>query len=99
MRSIISLITAFAVLLHLVLGCCGHHAHGQTHANCPHEHSDAAPTGSCHAGHCHDHQEAPAQPSEPALPPHEDCHESHCTFHIASAMSFVPDVTVVDAVT
>lgn len=97
MRPIISLITAFAVLLHLVLGCCAHHAHGQSHANCTHEDPATSHTGGCHAGHCHD-QEAPVQPSEPVVPPYEDCHDSHCAFHVASALTFVPDVTVVYAV-
>ena len=46
MRSVVSLITAGAFLLHLWLGCCGHHAHA-TEAVAP-------STGAkCHH-HCHD---------------------------------------------
>jgi hypothetical protein len=89
MRPIVSVITALAVNLHLVLGCCAHHAHKHVqhegNAVCPHTHS-------CSHGH---NDAAPAANSPgPVLPPHDDCHDSHCAFRIASALDFSPDLAV-----
>jgi hypothetical protein len=101
MRSIVSLFTAFAVQLHLVLGCCAHHAHSQTHANCPRNNELATKAGACGTtAHCHGHGhgEQPAAPAEPVVPAHDDCHDSHCAFRVASALKYVPDMAVASAI-
>lgn len=89
MRPIVSLITALAVNLHLVLGCCAHHAHGHAQVD-----GDVACLEVHSCSHGHHHATAPANPARPALPPHDDCHDSHCAFLIASALNFSPDLAV-----
>jgi hypothetical protein len=87
MRPIVSFITALAVNLHLLLGCCAHHAHECSQhvgdASCPQAHSCS-----------HDHDAPPAIPADPILPTHDDCHESHCAFLIASALTISSDLAV-----
>jgi len=87
MRPIVSIITALAVNLHLVLGCCAHHAHSATFQPA----DDAACSHSCSHGH---HDAPPADSPAPNLPTHDDCHDSHCAFLIASALNFSPDLAV-----
>jgi hypothetical protein len=99
MRPIVSLLTALAVNLHLVLGCCAHHAHGEHAGPCPrHDHSQ--PAGDAASGHAHScphgHHDAgpPTSPPGPILPVHGDCHESHCAFMIGGVMTFSPQPAV-----
>ena len=97
MRPIVSLITALAVNLHLVLGCCAHHAHGKEGVPCQrHEHGQRPVRSGCnHAHHgSHDHAAPPTNSADPILPTHNDCHESHCTFMLAAVKTFSPDLVV-----
>ncbi len=78
MRSVISLITVVALLLHVWLGCCGHHLHAGEDSRC------ASDQHTCHAygdheTHCHDEgnhsEEGPADEC-----PGKSCDESDCAF-------------------
>src|SRR5688572_28081546 len=89
MRPIVSIITALAVNLHLVLGCCAHHAHEHAHAD-----GDVACLDAHPCSHGHNHATAPTNPARPTLPTHGDCHDSHCAFLIANALNFSPDLAV-----
>src|SRR5690349_15287457 len=71
MRQLVSITSLTALLLHVLLGCCSHHAHAQEPASCTH--AEVA------VGHrCCQHSPAPAKetPHEPG----ERCHETHCVF-------------------
>jgi hypothetical protein len=84
MNAIASIVTATSVLVHAVLGCCSHHAHGGQVA-CP---ASKVTTESPEQGHYHccKHQYQ-SQPHEavadqdgsiPAPVPHKSCDESRC---------------------
>lgn len=91
MRSIVSIVTALAVSLHIVLGCCAHHAHGRSDGSGAGHQHDA----SKHAcSHHHDDANSPGEPQAPLFPPHEDCHESHCDVVLIAAKSFTPELAV-----
>jgi len=95
MRSIVSLITAFSVVLHLWLGCCAHHTHDaggelqrQASVIAPHVHHGH--------GHHHEHEpssSAPASSSQPA-DSHNDCHETHCSFLSSVAAAPIGNVSL-----
>jgi hypothetical protein len=93
MRPIVTVISALAVNLHLVLGCCAHHAHGHDGGEClGHVHS--AGEHLCSHDHGHDHDATPTEPAAPLFPPHDDCHESHCAYMTPGALVFAPEVAV-----
>src|SRR6187401_1278380 len=59
MRTIVTLFTAAAFMLHFTLGCCAHHAHAAEGAVCPckiavHDHDGHDHDGHDHDGHDHD---------------------------------------------
>lgn len=78
MRSIVSLITAFAFLLHLWLGCCAHHGHATEGQTC---HLHAA-EGASHDHAGHDHGTDSSSEDEPGKSPGpaERCEGSPCVF-------------------
>jgi hypothetical protein len=82
LRVCITALSLLAVLAHVTLGCCLHHAHAAK----PSSPDQACSAGHHHHGvldrHCHD---GPLSP-----PPHDDCHEAHCFMALASQTS-VPD--------
>ena len=106
MRATVSVISAAALLMHMWLGCCAHHAHaaGESacaqHAGASHVH-DALP---CLETQHDDHQHAtePGKPQEPAES-HDRCDGHACVFLKASQgtldLDFSPAwiVEVVDA--
>ena len=97
MRPVVSAITAVAVLLHVLLGCCLHHGHAADLQN----HETASAAKHCeHHGHSHHHTHSHAHStpakssSQPCENSHEDCHENHCNFVLTGKTTFVPDDTV-----
>jgi hypothetical protein len=82
LRVCITVVSLLAVLAHVTVGCCLHHAHAA-------ESPPAA--GACSAGH--HHHGGTAQPDENGplpWPSHDDCHEAHCFVALASPTN-VPD--------
>jgi hypothetical protein len=94
MRSIVSIVTAVAVSLHIVLGCCAHHAHGRSDGSGAGHRHDAS-EHACSHHHDHDDANTPGEPQAPLFPPHDDCHESHCDVVLIAAKSFTPELAVV----
>lgn len=90
MRSIVSLITASALLLHMWLGCCAHHAHAAEERPCALHSGSEAAVGH---DHCHGHEHPAPRSDSPHHPggPSDDCHESHCTFLVAGKTIVVLD--------
>ncbi len=70
MRSWIATLLTAALLLHLALGCCSHHAHEGVACALDHDHGDH--------GHAHHEHEAP--PPAPAELPDADCGHMTCVF-------------------
>ena len=96
MRSIVSLITAAAVALHLVLGCCAHHSHAEggcaSHSHAPRTaiaqgHSHGCPHHHYHTVPVADSDETPAD-SEPSP---GECNEGECAFLLAGKTTVLPD--------
>ena len=82
LRICITAVSLLAVLAHVTVGCCLHHAHA---ADAP------PPAAACSAGHQHHGDSAPPDEGGPLpLPPHDDCHEAHCFIALAAQAS-VPD--------
>lgn len=76
MKPAITLTTAAAFLLHMLLGCCLHHAHAAQETVC--EHANEA--GHSHAGHDHA-LETPSDQSHAEAPDSEGhCTGTHCVF-------------------
>ncbi len=94
MRPAISLLTAAAVWVHLLLGCCSHHAHGADGNSFTFHHAE--PLAAEGHGHSHDHEHSGPESEEPQCPDnhHEDCHESHCTFLLAGKTTVAADSMV-----
>lgn len=89
MRTLITIISFAAFLLHLTLGCCWHHEHAAVDL-IP---TAANPVGHHHphgASHHHHHDEESEVPAEPQ-PGHDDCHESHCVCQVISPVSLEVD--------
>lgn len=87
-RRIVCLTTALAFALHLGMGCCAHHAHGDDDQACQHprdiDHDahELAASGHGHSHAHHDHactEESPATPS-PDSCPHSECEGGKCVF-------------------
>jgi len=95
MRPAISLLTAAAVWVHLLLGCCSHHAHGAAEDHCIS--LDVELLAAEHHGHSHGHEHPTPEPRESPTPGqhHNDCHESHCSFVLAAKTKVSPDTLVV----
>jgi len=66
-RPFVCVLAGLAVLYHLTVGCCDHHAHAEC---CVERHGHHS-----HHGHAHPHSHD-SKPSNPA-PGHDDGHESH----------------------
>jgi hypothetical protein len=85
MNGIASIVTAASVLVHAVLGCCAHHAHGGHVACCVSEVTTESPEHShrhcCNHKHRSTPQESVADPDEstPTPAPHKTCDGSRCT--------------------
>ena len=85
-KTVVSILTCLAVVYHLTVGCCGHHAHASTITRnsvmlCQHSQSKCH----SHATEC-GHANAESQQSSKKVPtcPHEGCHESHCSVVLPS---------------
>lgn len=77
MHSSLHVVTTFAVLVHTVLGCCVHHAHGamgHAHAAGVPHHDEAA----CSAHDDHEHSLTCAADDHGR--DHDPCRERHCDF-------------------
>lgn len=84
MRTIVTLITAAAFLLHFALGCCAHHAHAAEGSSCCHHTTVAVHECHGHEGHGHQHDLPPSEESpDDSVPPKHECCESHCVFMAA----------------
>ncbi len=96
-----TVITAIALLLHALLGCCWHHGHAHA-MGCDHQHGAALAESACHE-HSHEHDDAEDSQSQPqpdgGCP--ESCDEGSCVFvraesnpagqmALAGAVDFVP---------
>ena len=92
MRSVVSLLSAAAILLHLVLGCCAHHAHATENGDCA-NHSLAKQTCSHH--HHQDSQPENTDSGKPHNSPHNDCHEGGCVFLNTTKGALEQDIQVV----
>lgn len=79
-RQIVSVVAAVLLAMHVVVGCCAHHAHAKPHA------ADGASQASdaCHRGHRCAHDSADS--SEPAKdgPCDHSCGQGSCTFVVGS---------------
>jgi hypothetical protein len=80
LRVCITAVSLLAVLAHVTLGCCLHHAHA----------AEPSPDQACSAGHHHHGESARPDHDGLPLPAHDDCHEAHCHLVPASQVS-VPD--------
>lgn len=80
MRSIVTLITAAAFLLHFALGCCAHHAHAAEGADCIHQMAGAAKKCQHHHGHSHDNSSKSDGTSGEPGHTDEECAGGHCVF-------------------
>jgi hypothetical protein len=93
MNAIVSILTAASVLVHAVLGCCAHHAHGGQIACCSLKTAAQQPDAVHH--HCCKHKhnstshEALADDDEsaPSPAPHKTCDGSRCTAVLISKTS------------
>jgi hypothetical protein len=81
MRSIVTLATAAAVVLHALLGCCAHHAHAV-------EASEDQPTSRIcsHAHHDHEHGPVSEQPGPTDSDPETPCGDAECAFLLAGKL-------------
>ena len=77
MRSLITLVTAVAFLLHFTLGCCAHHAHAAEDAVCA-GHGIVADHD--HEGHDHDSEDPCEKSPEHGECPAQHCNDGHCVF-------------------
>jgi hypothetical protein len=89
LQSVVAIITAFSIIIHFTVGCCGHHAHEATACASVSHH-----THECNEslGYAHAH-EMLATPSghepTPDSQPHADCHETHCSAILSGNGSMV----------
>ena len=85
MRSLTTLITTAALLLHMTLGCCAHHAHAAEGSGCSHQHGLNAPAvADLHEQHEHDHDDSDNSHENPSAPP---CDELQCSFLASGKVS------------
>jgi len=82
MRTIVSLITAAAFLLHFTLGCCSHHAHAAEGSNCRH-HENGSDHRCCHH-HGHGDQAPAEEGPDESQPAKRSCSEGECVFMTAA---------------
>jgi len=88
MRPVVTLLALFAFTVHLLLGCCAHHAHGDeglgTHQHGGHSYNHVhlpgwicshSHHGCGHHGHDHSEHEEESQPT-----PHVPCSDPQCVF-------------------
>jgi hypothetical protein len=78
MRSLIAAITAAALLLHISLGCCAHHAHAEEATG------RAAPAAKAKCCHDHDHDGHDHADESGDTTPTKCCHESECSFDVGT---------------
>lgn len=62
MRTAVALVTTFATVLHLAVGCCGHLSHFDGGSACCGGNSVSDAAVECCADHDHDHEVAPTSP-------------------------------------
>lgn len=93
MRAAISVITAATFWLHILLGCCAHHAHG---AESDIRALAAVPIHEPHHGHSHGHDHSAPVSETPQHPggSHDDCHENHCDFLLTGKTTAAVDALV-----
>lgn len=65
MRAAVALITTFAIVLHLAVGCCGHVSHFNGGAVCCDGNPTSEAAGDCCADHGHDHDHGHGRGAEP----------------------------------
>lgn len=93
MNTLVTLATSTAVLLHMLLGCCAHHAHAMDVTKCVHQPAVA----SCHsAGHDHGegsdgtaHDDSSKAPGVPG----ERCDGPQCSFIASFLKVALPDAS------
>lgn len=78
LRNILSLTTVSAFLLHMVLGCCLHHAHAIEKTVC--EHPAAAADDHSHAGHDDQTSSNSAELPTECPAPEDCCTGNQCVF-------------------
>ena len=86
MRAVVSSLTALAIFLHAVLGCCVHHAHASGPAR------PVVGTCGCHSHGDGDSHKQGGQESPRSGPlddgcPSEKCDEASCAFAVAGKVS------------
>jgi len=101
MRTCPTLLAIFAFALHLLLGCCWHHAHGASELaghhhdshGCSHVHlptwfwsSAPAPCEHHHHGH-HDHDDS----DDTDTTPHAPCSDPQCVFLVSGQLTAPAD--------
>lgn len=100
MRTFTTLLAIVTFVLHLLLGCCWHHAHGadelsghQHEANGHHVHLP-------YCGHSHPHGSQPdhehSHPEESPVTPHAPCSDPQCVYLISSPVQVEasPDIVL-----
>lgn len=103
MRSLVTLITAAAFMLHFTLGCCAHHAHAAEGTLCPGHATTSAHEHDCHGHENHDqdgHDQEPPESGDQSTNdsecPEGDCHDGECAF-MAAAKTVIAKDTFVSA--
>jgi hypothetical protein len=94
MRTIVTTIAIAAYTLHLMLGCCWHHAHG---ADCPPGHVHGPQAYDHVHVHLHDHSHADHQHHQPLTPtqssdqddsqPGASCGDGQCSYVVAEVVT------------
>jgi hypothetical protein len=105
MNAIVSIVTAASVLVHVVLGCAAHHAHGAQIVCCLTGAADQSPKPVQHQ--CCKHKDdstthtavADYDESAPSQPLHKSCDEDRCTAVLASKVidSVTPVASMLDS--
>ena len=92
MRTFTTLLAIVALALHLLLGCCWHHAHGSNETG-GHQHAhDSAhvhlPSWLCtsHDEHCH-HEHEHGDTEDGETTPHAPCSDPQCVYLVVSQLS------------
>jgi hypothetical protein len=96
MRAAISITTAAAVWLHMLLGCCAHHDHASAASLSDLATFPAAEVADHGHSQGHDHNHGVPQSDLPQQPggSHDDCHKSHCDFLVTGSTIIVLDTLV-----
>jgi hypothetical protein len=92
MRTLVSLLTSVAFLLHMWLGCCVHHAHAVAESACT---AHGEPAADSHRDHDPGVGTSGDESSEDSSCPQERCHDGHCVVLSTGKAEIAKDTLVV----